>query len=1434
MFGSPLNFLVTGVEAALIEIRIGFSVVPGFVGGDILNGMDAAFVDANARNTAPGYTFVLETYPYPHCDLSNPASPVCDLSPAKALDGLSDFLGNMSKFHAVFSPPIAFSAIAVARARELGIPLIDPVTILPEDFVEPNFFHITHLVETEIATLIRYMFSSFSCARSGVFYDREMPGVDSHRAFIREAFVSAGYPPPAELEVSLATPANAIRSFYFGDDDSSRRCFVALCGGQIALHTAFSYASDPRMLMGVRKLFILQYTSRTIPASYYQSGDPAELFLLFLVLSDLSMVNNYPSMWNAPSGLIQHFGQAWDLLYNVSAVARDRQVTVMSYALHTFLTVSWLLAIFSNAARFDLSDPETAWGHFINTAYDGGDVLIGDYQFSRPIRRCLPKPMLASSCHCTVVSRFSYINSYDMQTLQTVAVAENAHEGQVGSTAIYFDPSRCSLPITADTFPVRMLVATTPVTANAPILSGPGQLSRSELYFSYVRQHNQRLANSSNTGSSRRRVVSQQFPAEIVSATVPVRDAYLDTLARTYEPFVILSSDAEVWGQRFLTFDANHSHFPLADPPLAVRAVGGWNEKVILFMPTFADYAHAMASYYVSANGAASPYTSLHVFAAGIDEAALMVKSLNTFQVRIGLRDVFISNDATVLNRRILATVGQLPSSARPFIFVGIQSTDNAPLADELVSHGIAAAQSSQLPEVTYALVTSDATLDTLVSATAASLPADGNVHVLFASVFSEWWIAGPIRQAMATIASNDTLQIIGDSVSYYMPTLGYSVADQLSSMRVAPSTTAAEVLYTARSASFADVPLGPFSNDTCPPAVIESNEVDRSCQCNKAFRLFRVHSVDDWRARRPSLTTGRYSYQMATCGVKYLPLVEAASDSTITRIAIGVGVGGGLVLLGLVLAILFVMLFGGRNNRNAPKDATKAFAMAFTDIQSSTTLWARCPSIMSDAVEHHGVVLRRLLRRYNGYEVKTIGDSFMVAFSEVEDAVAFGIGVQEELHRDTWWPADLDQHYQEMLEGDGGHGLHDTDDVPEELTSMGASRKAELTSVVMKGNETDADADPTVKQSPPHDASDAVIVSALAIEEEGGAPLNAPRDPTEYRRLWNGLRVRVGIHYGFGKIQKDEVTHGYDYYGTIVNTAARVEGVGHGGQTLVTDAVMKYLGEDYITHHKWSCQSLGSQLLRGLDERVELIQLLPSSLADRRFPPLRLDVEKDVAEVGGDANADSDDGRAPSQHKLEAMALTMCADTFRSNRAAKRRAAAADGTYSEAGTNASHTSFVANPTARANVADLMHQYQFLSSLLATSTDAWRRDALKNFAERWRVTGFNKKRASAAHNSNVLMQVALKAMLAQRAAAAANDLTAVKTVPTDDRQSHAQAFANKPGARATPQSFNLQAHDAAFRPLSPAPGAQQNPHAPLTALVSFEASSSMNHPSSVI
>eukprot|EP00668_Euglena_longa_P022611 GGOE01028168.1.p1 GENE.GGOE01028168.1~~GGOE01028168.1.p1 ORF type:complete len:1195 (+),score=406.00 GGOE01028168.1:278-3586(+) len=125
------------------------------------------------------------------------------------------------------------------------------------------------------------------------------------------------------------------------------------------------------------------------------------------------------------------------------------------------------------------------------------------------------------------------------------------------------------------------------------------------------------------------------------------------------------------------------------------------------------------------------------------------------------------------------------------------------------------------------------------------------------------------------------------------------------------------------------------------------------------------------------------------------------------------------------------------------------------------------------------------------------------------------------------------------------------------------------------------------------------------------------PNDPGQVSRsYWNGLRVRVGIHYGLGDIQLDPISKGYDYYGTVVNTAARIESICHGGQVGVSQEVYEAVRES-LPDVVWA--DLGPQPLRGLTEPIRLHQALPAGpLAFRTFPPLRLHKQDMVPEVEG------------------------------------------------------------------------------------------------------------------------------------------------------------------------------------------------------------------------
>jgi class 3 adenylate cyclase len=83
-------------------------------------------------------------------------------------------------------------------------------------------------------------------------------------------------------------------------------------------------------------------------------------------------------------------------------------------------------------------------------------------------------------------------------------------------------------------------------------------------------------------------------------------------------------------------------------------------------------------------------------------------------------------------------------------------------------------------------------------------------------------------------------------------------------------------------------------------------------------------------------------------------------------------------------------------------------------------------------------------------------------------------------------------------------------------------------------------------------------------------------------------LRVRLGLHAGESQLR------GGDYYGSVVNRAARIMAVAHGGQIVCSRAVVEVAGSGFPV------RSLGEHRLRDLGAAQELFQV-----GDGSYPPL-------------------------------------------------------------------------------------------------------------------------------------------------------------------------------------------------------------------------------------
>jgi len=88
---------------------------------------------------------------------------------------------------------------------------------------------------------------------------------------------------------------------------------------------------------------------------------------------------------------------------------------------------------------------------------------------------------------------------------------------------------------------------------------------------------------------------------------------------------------------------------------------------------------------------------------------------------------------------------------------------------------------------------------------------------------------------------------------------------------------------------------------------------------------------------------------------------------------------------------------------RVAPSLPTGTVTFLFTDIEGSTQLWENHPQAMPHAFSRHEEILRGTLAAHGGYIYKMVGDSFQVAFSTAQQALAAALAAQRALISEPW-----------------------------------------------------------------------------------------------------------------------------------------------------------------------------------------------------------------------------------------------------------------------------------------------------------------------------------------------------------------------------------------------------------------------------------------------
>lgn len=290
-----------------------------------------------------------------------------------------------------------------------------------------------------------------------------------------------------------------------------------------------------------------------------------------------------------------------------------------------------------------------------------------------------------------------------------------------------------------------------------------------------------------------------------------------------------------------------------------------------------------------------------------------------------------------------------------------------------------------------------------------------------------------------------------------------------------------------------------------------------------------------------------------------------------------------GSVLLFATVGAMVVLEYkrrkSARNTDSAPKSGEN-ISIIFSDIQSSTKLWGTVPASMADALEVHHRIIRDCISQYGAYEVKTIGDSFMIACGSAENAVRMSIQIQEQLFNQQW-PTCINSVY--ACEGKENEAdlLDEVDDDPKRLTTV------------------------------PGEGGDITVTEKVQH---------------------NGLRVRIGLHCGPAEAIFDEISKGYDYYGPSVNLASRIEAAAQGGQILTSRSTANMLpsSEAFIVEFFAEAQ------LQGIQGMTELLQITTSTLQLRKYNPKNISskaiLEDDSSkETGSMLRGGSDNGEQAS-----------------------------------------------------------------------------------------------------------------------------------------------------------------------------------------------------------
>ena len=326
--------------------------------------------------------------------------------------------------------------------------------------------------------------------------------------------------------------------------------------------------------------------------------------------------------------------------------------------------------------------------------------------------------------------------------------------------------------------------------------------------------------------------------------------------------------------------------------------------------------------------------------------------------------------------------------------------------------------------------------------------------------------------------------------------------------------------------------------------------------------------------------------------------------------IAIPVVVGF-LVIAGLIVAAIFLTR-KTVDNTFAPK--TAPLALLFTDVERSTTLWELCGDDMKQAMDTHNAVIRKLIAEYQAYEVKTNGDSFMIACRSLTDATLLAAAIQSGLN-EAEYPPSISETYSHILAHPKGAVLPPR--VPNGQAAMAGAGAQSRRSASRSSHTSSAIPVSAGVRSVSHKYQASVALSGAPHTQTSpshngaSASRHSSAPATTTVDCWNGIRVRIALHWATESTPKvDPMTGRYDYFGHDINVCARVEGYACGGQILVEESTHAHMlaNDDLMDLLSTDCTVTcvaKAAVLKGVADKVALWSILPLALRGRKFKPI-------------------------------------------------------------------------------------------------------------------------------------------------------------------------------------------------------------------------------------